>query len=374
MITVEQDEHTELRAALRRMVERESTIDKVVIHAASPSGYDQDWWRRTAAGIGVAGLTVPERWGGAGASVVEQVVVGIELGRALACTPLVATVGLAVPTLVLAGTELAQEEWLPRIVSGEATATVVYRSHSGGIGDRRSAVTASEDAAGWTLSGEARFVLDGQSADLLLVYAEAGARGLALFAVRGDGAGLHRRRMGALDGTRSLAEVTFQGVEAELLAEGFTAEAALERAIDVATVVLAAEQQGAAERVLEMAVEYAGGRFQFGRSIASFQAIKHRCADLAVDVDRGRSALLHAAWAASEPGAERHLGSAAATAALVCGPVFDRVATENIQIHGGIGFTWEHSAHLYFRRAKSDAALLASDDYYIDRLLAVVAG
>jgi alkylation response protein AidB-like acyl-CoA dehydrogenase len=374
MITVEQDEHVELRAALRRLVERESTIDKVVAHAALPSGYDPDWWRRTASAIGVAGLTVPERWGGAGASIVEQVVAGIEFGRVLACSPTVATVGLAVPTLVASGHEPAQQEWLPKIASGEVTAAVVYRSPNGGVADGRSTVTTSSSPSGWTLSGEARFVLDGQSADLLLVYARAGERGLSLFSVRGDAAGLRRRRMDSLDGTRSLAEVTFDGVEAELLAEGAVAAAALERAIDVAAVVLAAEQQGAAERVLEMAVEYAGGRFQFGRSIASFQAIKHRCADLAVDLDRGRSALLHAAWAASEPGADRHLGSAAATAALVCGRVFDRVAVENVQIHGGIGFTWEHSAHLYFRRAKSDVALLANDDYYIDRLLAVVAG
>lgn len=374
MITVERDEHAELRAALRRLVERESTIETVVAHGALPDGFDHDWWRRTASGIGIAGLTVPERWGGAGASVMEQVVAGVELGRGLACTPVVATVGLAVPTLVASGNEAAQQEWLPRIAAGDATAAVVYRSPDGGIGDRRSTVAAPSSSTGWTLSGEARFVLDGHSADLVLVYASAGQRGLALLAVRGDAPGLRRRRMASLDGTRALAEMTFEGVEAELLAEGAVAEAALERAIDVATVVLAAEQQGAAERVLDVAVEYAGARFQFGRSIASFQAIKHRCADLAVDVDRGRSALLHAAWAASEPEGEQYLGSAAATAALVCGRVFDRVAAENVQIHGGIGFTWEHSAHLYFRRAKSDAALLASDDYYIDRLLAVAAG
>lgn len=369
MITIDQPEHAELRASVRKAVQRESPIASALSDAARPSGYNRALWQRLSTEIGIASLTIPEEFGGAGASVAEQAVVAEEFGRALVCSPALSTVGLAVPMLLQSGHPATQDEWLPRIAAGEVTAAVAYRNDQGDFSIGKAPVGAVRTSGGWALSGTARFVIDGHSADLLLVFADFTPSGAGLFLVRGETSGLQRQRMRSLDSTRALAELTFHDTPAHLLSSGVDAWNTLERGLDIATVLLAAEQQGGAETVLEMAVNYSRTRFQFGRAIASFQAIKHRCADLAIDIDRGRSALVHATWAASDPSGASWLGSAAATAALVCGKAYDRAAVENVQIHGGIGFTWEHSAHLYFRRAKSDLAVLAGESYYADRLL-----
>jgi alkylation response protein AidB-like acyl-CoA dehydrogenase len=372
MITIEQEEHAELRATVRKVIQRESPVTNVMPDEVERTGYDSALWRRLATEIGVAGLTIPERFGGAGVTIAEQAVVAEEFGRELVCTPALATVGLAVTTLLASGHVEAQESWLPRIAAGEITASVVYRGEGGEVAADNTAVRAARTPNGWTLSGRARFVLDGHTAHVLLVLGDSGASGPELFLVSGEALGLERHRMRTLDPTRPIGEVIFNRTPAERLATGARAWGSVEHALDVSTVLLAAEQQGGAQRLLEMSVDYAGTRFQFGRSIASFQAIKHRCADLAVAVDRGRSAVMHSTWAASEPEGNAWLRSAAATAALVCGRTYDWAAAENVQIHGGIGFSWEHPAHLYFRRAKSDLALLATEIYYTDRLLTAV--
>jgi alkylation response protein AidB-like acyl-CoA dehydrogenase len=243
---------------------------------------------------------------------------------------------------------------------------VVYRGWTGGTGRAEVPLTASEDAGTWRVTGRARFVVDGHSAGLLLVVAAVGSE-IRLFAVDGDAGGLTRARATTLDHLRPLAELAFDGVEAEPFGPT-DAWPVVERMLDLATVALAAEQAAAAQIALDQTVAYAGVRVQFARTIGSFQAVKHRCAETAVSNDRARSAVEHAVWAADHD--LDRLPAAAAMAALVCGPAFRHAAEENVQLHGGIGFTWEHPAHRYFRRATADASLLADRRWYEDRLLA----
>jgi len=365
MIVTDRAEHVELRSAVRKLLEQESPIERVVAHAESGTGYDPQLWRRLAQEIGVAGLSVPERFGGAGAGAHEAAVVAEELGRSLACTPYLSTVALASNLLLASGDEAACAQYLPAIAAGELTATVVYRAADGDV----SPVALPIEVRDGQLHGTAQFVLDGHSADVVFVVAR-GETGAQLFAVDGTASGVTRERMPTLDHTRVQARLSFDSVAATPVGTG-DAWPWLEYALLHATVLLAASQVGGAEHALESAVEYAKLRRQFGRTIGSFQAIKHRCADLAVENDRARSALVHATWAATE-GDDARLREAAAMAALVCGPAFVQAAQEAIQIHGGIGFTWEHPAHRYFRRAKADMFALDNPRSYQERLLAAL--
>ena len=217
------------------------------------------------------------------------------------------------------------------------------------------------------VSGVAALVLDGHTADLVLVAATSGA-GISLFAIAADADGMTREPLATLDRTRKLASISFDGVEARLIGDDGAAAGALARAYDLAVVALAAEQVGAAQRCLDMAVDYAKERIQFGRAIGSFQAVKHRCADMLVLVEGARSAAVHAAEAAD--GAD--LSIAASVAKMACSEAFLHVALDNMRIHGGIGFTWEHDAHLYVRRAKATQLILGSPDFHAERLADLV--
>jgi alkylation response protein AidB-like acyl-CoA dehydrogenase len=369
MIVVDGSEHTELRAAVRKLLEHESPLEKVVAHAESDLGFDRDLWRRLAQEIGVAGLAIPEQFGGIGATAHEQVIVAEELGRSLACTPFLASVGLAANLLLASGDGDACAAYLPAIAAGESTAAVAYRGIDGAVDPQRLPISARATGEGWLLSGEASYVVDGHSADLLLVLARVEDT-VGLFAVDAAAVGLTRQRMRTLDHTRAQATIRLADVAGSLVGE-LGAWPWLEAALLRATVLLAAEQVGGADVALETAVEYAKLRVQFGRKIGSFQAIKHRLADVAVENDRARSAVEHAAWAAAFGTAEQ-LQEAAAMAALVCGPAFVHAAQESIQVHGGIGFTWEHQAHRYFRRAKADLVVLQDPAHYPEQLLTVL--
>jgi alkylation response protein AidB-like acyl-CoA dehydrogenase len=219
---------------------------------------------------------------------------------------------------------------------------------------------------GWILDGHKSFVLDGHTADLILVVAATGS-GLSLFGVQADAAGLNRRVLPTLDQTRKLARLEFRSVPAaRLIGAPGEAGAVLARTLDVAAIALAAEQLGGAQRALDMAVGYAKTRHQFGRPIGSFQAIKHRCADLLLEVSSLRSAVRYAAAAVAEDSAE--IPVVAALTKAYASDVYFHVAAENIQIHGGIGFTWEHDAHLYFKRAKSSELFLGDASYHRESL------
>jgi alkylation response protein AidB-like acyl-CoA dehydrogenase len=346
-------EQEQLRDSLRRFLADKSPVTEVRRLMETDDGYDPTVWRQMADQLGLQGLAVPEDYGGSGFGAVELAVVFEEMGRALLCAPYFATVGLAVPMLLCAADDAARKEWLPQIADGSLVATVAVTEEDGRWDLDAVRMTATRDDDAWRLDGAKLFVVDGHIAGLLLVVARAGDE-LGVFAVDAGASGLTRTRLSTLDLTRKLARIDFSGVPARRLSVGDATEPIM-TALDHALTALSAEQAGAAQRALEMAVDYAKIRVQFERPIGSFQAIKHKCADMLLQVESAKSAAYYAAWsAATDPG---ELPVAAALAKAYCSDASFHVAAENIQIHGGIGFTWEHDAHLYFRRAKSSQLL-----------------
>ena len=343
----------DLRRIVRGFLEKRSSEDVVRVLMETDSGYDPAVWAQAAAELGLHGLVVPEEHGGSGATPVELGVVFEEMGAALFCGPFLATVGLAATALIEVGDPVACAAHLPGIAAGTTIATLAWA----GPHPATSTLVATPGPGGWTVSGTAGIVLDGASADLVLVAARSGA-GTCLLTVPGASTRLHRTVLTAMDSTRRLAELRFDAVPAALVGTDGGAAAALERTADLAALYLAAEQLGGAARVLATAVSYACTRVQFGRAIGSFQAIKHRCADMLVDVESARSVVQHGLWTAVHDPAG--LAVSASLARSVASDGYQRVAAHNIQIHGGIGFTWEHSAHLYLKRAKSSQLLLGS--------------
>jgi alkylation response protein AidB-like acyl-CoA dehydrogenase len=356
--TEEQRELRELRETLRRFFADKSPSAQVRRLMATDEGYDPKVWAQMAEQLGLQGLAIPEEYGGAGFGMRELAVVMEEMGRALVCAPFLSSVVLAGYALLHSGDEDAARRLLPGIADGSALAALAWME------DERWDVRHVEMAArpagdGWVLDGVKTYVLDGHVADLVLVVARREGRP-ALFAVRGGADGLTRVPLPTLDQTRKMARLEFDGVRARPVG------AYDPRVLDTAAVALAAEQLGGAQRTLEMTVEYVKVRRQFGRPIGGFQAVKHRCADMFVLVESARSAVLHAADTAD--GDPEGLPAAAALAKAYCSEAFFHVAAEAVQLHGGIGFTWEHDAHLYFKRAKASQELLGSPAAHRARL------
>ncbi|WP_030926380.1 acyl-CoA dehydrogenase family protein [Streptomyces sp. NRRL B-24720] len=364
-------EQEEIRRTLRELLVKRCGPGEVRSAVRTAHGYDGALWRQLAQDLGLPGLALAQEYGGVGCGPVELAVACEETGRALLPSPLLATAALAAPLIAALGTEAQRTALLPRIAAGELAATLAAPGGSlstalgltgdttGGAwagGGRAGGVQARPGPEGWRLYGEAARVLDGHSAGLLLVAAHTGgfprSRTL-LFLVRADTAtGLARTRQTSLDETRPLARVELRDTAAELLGADATVDAAgpagaLAAVGRTAAAVLAAEAVGAAASTLDRTVEYVKAREQFGRAIGSFQAVKHRLADLYVRVQAARSAAYYAAWDPTAGG----LALAQALETL-------RITTaEAVQLHGGIGFTWEHEAHLYFKRAAADELL-----------------
>jgi alkylation response protein AidB-like acyl-CoA dehydrogenase len=287
------------------------------------------------------------------------------MGAALLCAPYFSTVALGANALLTAGDEVAAKQWLPSIASGETIATLAITEDAGRWDLDGITTRATKKDGSWTLEGHKSFVLDGHTAGLVLVAARTDA-GLSLFAVDGDAAGLTRTPLATMDQTRKQARLEFAGTPATLVGHDGDAGPGLEKTMQLAAVALAAEQVGGAQRVLDNAVEYAKNRMQFGRPIGSFQAIKHKCADMLLEVESAKSAAYYGAWAAATD--DEELALAASLAKSYCSEAYFHCAAENIQIHGGIGFTWEHHAHLYFKRAKSSELLLGDPAYHRELL------
>ncbi|TDC55941.1 acyl-CoA dehydrogenase [Actinomadura sp. KC345] len=356
-------EQEDLRAVLRGFLAENSDVRALI---DGEGGHDPHLWRRMAGEIGVQGLAIPERYGGAGGTSAELCVVFEELGRTLAGGAMLGTIGMAVPALLASGTGGLQAELLSGIADGSLVAAVAVAESDGSWDLPRPATKACPATGSFLLEGAKYFVPDGMVADLFLVSA-ATPDGPALFAVLGDAAGLSRTAHATVDRTRGLARIDFASTPAWLLEMGTHA---LEEALDHGRAALAAEQAGGAQHCLEMAVEYAKSRHQFGRPIGSFQAIKHHAADMLVAVESARSAAYYASLAPQED--PSRLSIAATTAQVCCSQAYTHVAAETIQIHGGIGFTWEHDAHLYYKRAKSDEVLLGGPDWHRDRLARLI--
>lgn len=349
-------ELAEFRAVVRSFLAKKSPESAVRVAMESTTGHDPDLWSEMASQLGLQGLAVPESYGGAGASFVELGVVLEELGRSLACAPFFSTCVLATTVLLASGDDEACAEYLPAICQGRTTATVAFLEPDTAW-DAGPTLQAEATAEGFVLTGTKVFVLDGVTSDLLLVSA-ATADGPSLFAVTAGATGLTRTSLATMDQTRPLATVTMAAVPARLVGSAGNADAALERMLAIASVALAAEQSGGSDYVLETAVGYAGTRVQFGQPIGSFQAIKHLLADVLVAVEHAKSCARYAAWSVDH--APEELPIVAAMAKSYCSEAFNTAASANVQVHGGLGFTWEHSAHLYLKRAQSSALLFGT--------------
>lgn len=377
------EEQDQLRSFVRDFLADKSPESAVREQMDTERGYDPDVWDQMADQMGLQGLAVPEAYGGQGFSFVEQVIVLEEMGRALLCAPYFSSVVLAANALLASDDEEARRTHLPDIASGRRRGALAFTEESGRWDETGIAMAASgpgsagSDSAGsgsgsngagsgsWRLDGTKMYVLDGHTADLLVVAARTGS-GVSLFLVEADAAGLTRTLLSTMDQTRKQAKLTFDGVEAALLGAEGGGWPVLERVLDLAAVALAAEQVGGAQMCLDMAVEYAKVRVQFGRPIGSFQAIKHKCADMLLQVESAKSAAYYAGWCAAEMNDE--LPQVASMAKSYCSEAYFHAAAENIQIHGGIGFTWEHPAHLYFKRAKSSELLFGDPTYHRELL------
>jgi alkylation response protein AidB-like acyl-CoA dehydrogenase len=359
------EEQEELRKVVKDFLNAKSDEATVRELMDTEAGYDPAVWNQMAEQMGLQGLVIPEEFGGSGYSFVELIVVLEEMGRRLLCAPYFSTVVLAAQTLLHSGDDDAKREYLPGIASGETVATLAYTEPNGRWDEAAVTMTARNDGGAWKLSGTKMYVLDGHTANLVITAARTDA-GVSLFAVAGDAPGLTRTALSTMDQTRKQAKLEYAEVEGRLIGADGAGWDVLSTVLDLAAVALAAEQVGGGQEVLEMAVQYAKDRVQFGRPIGSFQAIKHKCADMLLEVESAKSAAYYAGWCASELNDE--LPSVASLAKAYCSEAYFHAAAENIQIHGGIGFTWEHPAHLYFKRAKSSELLFGDPTYHRELL------
>src|SRR5579871_5010559 len=347
------NEHEQLRQTVRRFLEKESSEQTVRKLMETESGYDKRTWERMASELSLVGLIIPEKHGGAGFGPVELAIVMEEMGRVLLCAPYLSTAVLAAAALLNSANDATKAKLLPAIASGKSIATLAFVEEHGRWDVESIAMRATRDGSRWKLSGVKNYVLDGHIADVVLVAAQSDS-GLGLFLV--DGASkFERAALPTLDLTRKLARLSFTDTAATLISTG-DATKSIGRALALGSAMLAAEQVGGAQRCLELSTEYAKTRLQFGRPIGSFQAIKHKCADMLVETEFARSAAYNAAFAAAESD-EAQLQAAAHIARSYCSEAFFRAAADNIQIHGGMGFTWEAPAHLYFKRARAGSMM-----------------
>jgi alkylation response protein AidB-like acyl-CoA dehydrogenase len=369
-MAVRTEEQDGLASALRTLLADLSSEQRVRLVADTDSGLDERLWARLR-DVGLLGLAVPESSGGQGGGVADLAVAFEECGRALACVPLLsASVALAVLEGLVDAVDSARARTaLERLCAGERRATLALAEGRRGwrLDGLSSHVT--HDADGWVVSGGKEYVLDGATADDLLVVAVAeGVPVLLMVDAATDGVGV--TAVPGLDITRRIASVRMVDARATLLADGAGVVAAVAHGLDVAAVLLAAEQVGGAQRCLEVAVAYAKVREQFGVPIGSFQAIKHKCADMLVLVE-GARALMEAAATALDSGAT-DADQLVSSAKAYCSEAYVACAGESIQIHGGIGFTWEHAAHLYLRRAKSTEMLFGSPAEHRERVVSLI--
>ena len=362
-----------IRDSARGFLADNATTADVRRWMATDLGYDREVWSQVAGELGWPAVPVPEDHGGLGLGLGETALLMEEMGAALFCSPFFATVCLAGSAIGLGGNEAQKAEWLPFIAGGELTATLALTEKTGRIDSDAILTEAKADGDSYILNGAKRFVIDGHSADLLIVAARTsgtvGANGVSLFAVQGDAYGVARQALPTLDQTRRQADIQLAGVRvdrAALIGEFGNGWSVISKTLDTGITALAAEQAGGMRRVLQLTVDYLQERVQFGRQIGSFQAIKHRCADMMVKVESALAAANCAAEAADAGDADFPM--LAAMAKAYCSDAYFACAGESIQLHGGVGFTWEYDPHLFFKRARASASMLGDANYHRERI------
>jgi len=363
-------EQEEFRAGLRRALEARSPTKEVRRLMATEAGWERDGWQRLNSELGLTAIQIPEEYGGQGFGFGELGIVLEEMGRSLLCAPFLST-ALAAMSIQNAGSEEQKGTLLPALADGSRTATLAVTEDNGRNDAAGIAMTATQSGGVWRLVGTKSFVLDGHTADLVVVLARLagtkGDSGLAFFTVAGDAAGLDRRRLDTMDETRKLARLQFASVEAAPLGEPGKAAAAFDRTMQQAVICLANEMVGGADRLRQDALDYTKMRMQFGRSIASFQVTKHKAADMLVDVEMAKSAAYYAAAALDE--GDDDLPALAALAKAAASEAYLQTAIHAVQMHGGIGFTWDNDTHLWFKRAKSSEILFGDANWHREQMM-----
>jgi alkylation response protein AidB-like acyl-CoA dehydrogenase len=367
------DEQQEFRSVVRRFLENKSPTTAVRRLMETDVGYDLEVWRSLTEDLGLTAIHIPEIYGGQGFGISELAITVEEMGRALLCAPYFASTVLATTAILKAGTDAQKQALLPDIAAGKTIAALAFTEENGRWDADGVATTATPVGEKYRLDGIKSFVLDGHTADVIVVVARrpgsTEANGLSFFTVRGNAAGLERCNLATMDQTRKLARLTFSGVEAQLLGEEGAAAGPLELTLDVAAICLANEMVGGAARLHESAVAFANMRVQFGRPIASFQSLKHKAADMLLDVELAKSAAYYAAAAADE--GDEDLPALASLAKAAASEAYMQTAIHTVQIHGGIGFTWDNDTHLWFKRAKSSEVFLGGSAYHRERLMQI---
>ena len=364
-------EQEEFRSNLRRLLADRSPTKEVRRLMETDQGYERDGWRAIDTALGLTAIRIPEAYGGYGLGFGDQCIVLEEMGRALLCAPYFATAVLAAGAIINAGTEAEKQMLLPGIAAGETTATLAWVEDNGRWEAEGTALTAMEEGGDFVLNGHKNYVMDGHSADLIVVLARA-PQGLSLFTVDvaaagGNAPGLTRRALKTMDQTRKFARLEFDRVAARPLGAVGGAAAPFARTMIEAAICLANEMVGGADRLREDALAYAMMRMQFGRPIASFQSMKHKQADMLLEVELAKSAAYYAAASLddgdADAAANAHLAKALAS------DTYTQTAIHAVQIHGGIGFTWDNDTHLWFKRAKSSEVLLGDAAYHREKML-----
>ena len=369
------EEQEMLRQSVREFLEAECPMTYVRQMMEDERGFSDDQWRKMAE-LGWTGLIVPEQYGGAGLNMVDMVVVLEEMGKVVFPGPFLASAILGGIAIDLGGSDAQKQRWLPGLADGSVRATLAQVEESGRWDAQGIQLPAKAAGTGFTLSGTKLFVHDAHNADVLVVPVRTGGSGpdgITMLLVERKAKGVGVRVLKTMDQTRKLCEVTFDGVTVgpdAVLGTVGAGWALLDRLVDRAKVALCAEMCGGAQKVLEMSVEYAKVREQFGKPIGSFQAIQHKCANMMVQVESAKSATYYAAWAVANDVPEAHL--AACMAKAYTSDAYRFVSAEGIQIHGGIGFTWEHDMHLYFKRAKGSEVTFGDATYNRELVAQVV--
>jgi alkylation response protein AidB-like acyl-CoA dehydrogenase len=372
------EEQNLIRETARAFCDENGTSERIRAAVATPQGYDSGVWERMTSELGWAGIAIPEVYGGSGLGMVELAILQNELGRRLIPSPFFSTVCLGAPLIALLGTEAQKADWLRRIVQGTTRATVALSGVRGTPGCEGITAELSWSGSRYHLRGESGFVIGGHASDVLLVAARAprtrGREGVSVVLLEAGRAGVSAEAFVSLDLTRPMARLRLDvevGVES-ILGGPYNAADGLEKTLQLARIALAAESVGGAEWCLEMTTAYVKQRTQFGRPVGSFQAIKHRLADMMVALEAARSASWYAACVVDDPQYSAELAEAAATAKAACSEAFLSCASNAIQLHGGIGFTWEHDAHLYFKRARAASTLLGSPAWQREQLAQIL--
>src|SRR5882724_5191611 len=366
--TKEQDE---FRASLRRALEARSPTKEVRRLMATDAGFDREAWRKLNQELGLTAIHIPEAYGGQGFGYAELGIVLEEMGRALVCAPFFSTAALATTAILNAGSEDQKRALLPAVADGTTTATLAFSEDNGGNDATGVTMTAAPSGATYRLDGTKSFVLDGHTADLIVVLARRegsrGEEGLSFFTVDGAAAGLERRRLRTMDETRKLARLEFNSVEARLLGEAEKAAVPFAKTMQQVLICLANEMVGGADRLREDALAYVKMRMQFGRSIASFQTTKNKAADMLVDVELAKSAAYYAAAALDE--GDNDIPALASLAQAQASEAYLQTAIHAVQMHGGIGFTWDNDTHLWFKRAKSSEILVGDANEHREKMM-----